>query len=163
MDFIYIFPIMSLFYIIGYKVLNQPELIFGLAVHSRNSKKYEKSSLSPELSKEYLAKLIVYMGNKKPYLNSELKLSTLASELEIHTNHLSQVINEHLNLNFYDFVNGYRIKEAMESLKDPGEQQSTILKIALDVGFNNLTSFNNYFKRITGLTPSNFKIHSKNS
>ena len=163
MDFIYIFPIVILFYIITFKAFKQPELIFGPAENSKMGKKYEKSSLTPQLSKEYLKKILAYMENEKPYLRSDLKLSNLASELDIHTNHLSQVINEHLSLNFFDFINGYRVNEAKVRFGDPNERDSTILKIALDVGFNNLTSFNKYFKNITGKTPSNFKNHHKNS
>ena len=64
-------------------------------------------------------------------------------------------------MSFYDFVNEYRVKEASKRLLDPAYREYTILAIALDAGFHSKTSFNRMFKKVTGLTPSQYiKQHS---
>ena len=62
-----------------------------------------------------------------------------------------------MNQNFFDFINGYRIKEAKRLLVDPKGELLTILAIAEEVGFNSKSSFNTAFKKITGMTPTEYK------
>jgi AraC-like DNA-binding protein len=65
-------------------------------------------------------------------------------------------MNQELQMGFYDFVNQYRITDARAKLADPSNFHYTILGVALDVGFNNKSSFNRAFKKHAGITPSNF-------
>lgn len=81
----------------------------------------------------------------------------MALKIDISTNHLSQIINQNLDMNFYDFVNSYRIKEAKERIIDTKFDNLSFLGIGLEVGFNSKTSFNKYFKKFTGTTPSLYK------
>jgi AraC-like DNA-binding protein len=81
----------------------------------------------------------------------------VAEKLNVSTNNLSQIINEKLGKNFYDFVNEYRVETAKELLLNPKKQHLTLLAIAFDSGFNSKSSFNNVFKKQTSLTPSEFK------
>ena len=117
--------------------------------------KYKDSSLTLNMSLEYKDNLLNYMKTKKPYQNSELKLQELADAIDINPRHLSQLINEQFHLNFFDFINEYRIDEAKLKLKE--SKQSTILEIAYEVGFNNKTSFNNYFKKLMKMTPTQYR------
>ena len=119
-------------------------------------KRYKRSGLTQIEAKEYLTELLDYMEKEKPFLNSNLSLKEVAESLNISINHLSQVINEQLGLNFFNFVNNYRIKEVQSLLLDPENKQYTLLALAYKSGFNSKSSFNNIFKKITGLTPSNF-------
>ena len=155
MDYLYIIPVTILVYVIGYKAIQQPEIFRDELKQFIKSSKYEKTGLTPEKSTLYLEQLMEYMEKNKPYLDNELKLLTLAKELEIAPHHLSQVINEHLNLNFFDFVNQYRVEEAKKELTK-GLDNRTLIAIAFDVGFNNKASFNNYFKKYTGMTPTHY-------
>ncbi|MGE5681999.1 MAG: helix-turn-helix domain-containing protein, partial [Bacillota bacterium] len=120
-------------------------------------KKYEKSSLTPEKAEECLKCLKILMDKEKPYLDSELSLQKLSSLLEITPHHLSQVLNENLELSFFDFVNSYRIEEAKKLLLSPKSELLTILAIAEESGFNSKSAFNTAFKKFTSLTPSEFK------
>ena len=97
------------------------------------------------------------MENEKPYLDSKLSLKQLAAFLELSTNHTSQIINENLNKNFFDFVNDYRINEVKKCLSDSKFSQYTLLAIAYECGFNSKSSFNSLFKIKTGLTPSEYQ------
>ena len=77
--------------------------------------------------------------------------------LSVPQHHLSQILNEKLNQNFFDFVNNYRIQEAKKLLVSPDGGLLTILAIAEEVGFNSKSAFNNAFKKVTNTTPSEFR------
>ena len=70
--------------------------------------------------------------------------------------HLSQVLTQELKLNFYDFINQYRVQEVQARLVDPRYRNLTILAIVFDVGFNSNASFYRIFKKHTGQTPSRY-------
>jgi AraC-like DNA-binding protein len=123
--------------------------------------RYENSSLSPEKAGKYLQKLLATMQQDKLYLNADLSLQLLADTLDIPSHYLSQVINEQLGQNFFDFVNNYRIEEVKARLLDPKNNHLTILSIALDSGFNSKSAFNLAFKNQTGLTPSQYRAQHK--
>ena len=80
-------------------------------------------------------------------------MNTLANDLEINRNYISQVINESFNQNFSNFLNGYRIIEARKILSSIN-LNFTIEAIAGMVGFKSKTAFNNAFKKYVGVTPS---------
>ncbi|MBN1791468.1 MAG: AraC family transcriptional regulator [Bacteroidales bacterium] len=89
-------------------------------------------------------------------METKLTLNTLAVELNISVNHLSQIINQYQGKNFYDFVNEYRVEEFKTRVASPKNQHLSILAIAFDSGFNSKSSFNLVFKNHTGMTPSQF-------
>ena len=117
---------------------------------------YQKSGLKKEESENHLKQLMNYMDEKTPYLDGKLSLKEVALALEISTNHLSQVINENLEKNFFDFVNGYRVDLVKEKMSDPSNKNFTLLALAYDCGFNSKSSFNSIFKKYTELTPSQY-------
>ena len=160
MDHLYILPVTVFIYVIGFNAMRNPVIFSGAVQSNGNDNKYSSSSLKTEDSKVYLDNLLDLMRSEKPYLDPELKLVSLSVRLNIPSNHLSQVINEQMNLSFFDFINRYRIDEAKDILKDRSTND-TLLKIAFDVGFNNKVSFNNYFKKLTGMTPSQFRDSSQ--
>ena len=126
--------------------------------------KYQNSALSKDIAQNYLDALIHLMETKRPYLNSELKLTDLAAMLGISPHNLSQILNQELKQPFYEFVNQYRINAAKAMMLNPEYQQFTILAIAYDAGFNTKSSFNRAFKECTGMTPSAYqKAHAISS
>lgn len=118
--------------------------------------RYQKSGLKREDSQNHLKELLQYMMDEKPYLDGKLSLKQVAEKLEISSNYLSQVINENLNKNFFDFVNGYRVELIKEKMSNAANGNITILGLAYDCGFNSKSSFNSIFKKYTGLTPSQY-------
>jgi AraC-like DNA-binding protein len=118
---------------------------------------YGKSGLSEGQAAAYERKLLRLMDEKRPYRNSYLTLQELADELSVSAHNLSQVINTRLGKNFYDFVNGYRVEEVKHRLRDPTYQHLTILAIGLEAGFNTKSTFNAFFKKHTGVTPSRYR------
>ncbi|OXA81314.1 Helix-turn-helix domain-containing protein [Flavobacterium aquidurense] len=103
-----------------------------------------------------------YMIEKKPYLDPSLSLQNLASQINMPARELSILVNSNMNMRFFDFVNQYRIENAMELLQNHSKSDLTALEILYKVGFNSKSSFNTAFKKHTSLTPSEYrKTHSK--
>jgi AraC-like DNA-binding protein len=67
------------------------------------------------------------------------------------------LINEHLIVNFLDFVNRYRVGEAQRLLQDEENDQYTLLAVAKEAGFNSKAPFNRAFKKYTGMSPSRYR------
>ena len=121
--------------------------------------KYKKTGLSKALSLDLKDRLVTIMENEKPYLDNKLRLNNLSALLSVSRNQTSQVINEHFNLSFFDFVNKYRVEEAVKLLTHPNEEDLNITNIAYSVGFNNRASFYKAFKKFTNKTPTDFIQH----
>jgi AraC-like DNA-binding protein len=121
-----------------------------------NSKKYLKSAINDEMMETYKKQLLAFMGTSKIYLEPELSLEMLAARINMPKHYLTQLLNEGINKNFYLFINEYRINEAKKRIHNSKEEIS-ILSLAYECGFNSKSSFNNYFKKITGLTPTEYK------
>lgn len=119
-------------------------------------KKYPKSGLTDEASTKLHQDLLQLMTKDALYRKSDLSISELSSNLGVHPNYLSQVINQKEKKNFYDFVNAFRFEEFKRLIAVQKNQQYTLLSLAYDCGFSSKSSFNRYFKRATGQTPSEY-------
>jgi AraC-like DNA-binding protein len=123
--------------------------------------KYERSSLTQEQAGKAEKLLVAVMENDKLYLDEELSLRTLSEKIGLPPAHVSQVLNDRLRKNFYDFVNGFRVEEAQRILRDPRRRDQKILGIAFDTGFASKVAFNRVFNKCTGMTPSEYKNRSQ--
>ena len=140
----------------GYFALSQPE-IFTPPLAKAVARKYEGSSLTSAKADEYLRLLTAVMENDAVYRDENLSLPALAEKVGIPAWHVSQILNERLNKNIYDFVNGFRVEEAKRILRDPRRRDQKILGIAFDTGFASKVAFNRVFKKQTGMTPSEYR------
>jgi len=119
--------------------------------------RYSSSKLDPDEASTLLNRLKTHMTEEKPYLDSQLSLETLAYQTGMTKHDLSQLINDQLSTNFFGFVNEYRVKAFKERLPEPQFEHYTLLGIALETGFNSKSSFNSIFKKVEGMTPSQYK------
>jgi len=135
------------------------QTISNLELQNAPSEKasYSKSGLTAEKIKSLTDQLTAHMELEKPFLNEDLNLSLLSEQSEISQPHLSQVINQQLKMNFYDFVNQYRVEEAKKMLSSSKFNHLSVLGIAFECGFKSKSSFNRYFKKYAGASPSEFK------
>lgn len=117
--------------------------------------KYKSSSLSSSQKETILSRLAQVMEIEKPFLNPAFSLPDLADKLKISVHQLSQTINEGLNKNFFELAAEYRVNEAKRLLKD--QPHIKIEEIAEQVGYHSKSSFNTVFKKVTGMTPSEFR------
>ena len=123
-------------------------------------RRYQKSALDQEMLLSYEKKVIHYMEKSRVYLEPELSLEDLAMHLHMPKHHLTQLLNDRFQKNFYTFISEYRIQAAVRKLQraDPDEN---ILSLAHDCGFHSKSSFNAYFKKLTGYTPTAYrKLHA---
>ncbi|MEM8967842.1 MAG: helix-turn-helix domain-containing protein [Bacteroidota bacterium] len=143
-------------YALGYFGFRQ-EFIFQSSSTSDEKVKYAKSGLDEVNSRKAYSILKDFFEQEKPYLDPDLTLFSLADKLDLKSNHLSQIINSYSASNFYDFVNRYRVEEAMQRISSPEVLKMTLLGIGLSCGFSSKTTFNRAFKKYTGHTPSEYK------
>jgi len=119
--------------------------------------KYERSGLSPETAQRYRFTLMEIMQKEQLYLKDDLSLQSLAEAAGLTTHQVSEVINGQMNQNFFSFVNDYRIQRAKQLLLDPKTSSMPIVELAFEVGFQSKSSFYDVFKRVTNMTPTQFK------
>ncbi len=154
-------------YALGYFGLRQPEITAPLAPEAAEAAKpvearsdgaaYARSGMRPEEAARHRDRLLALMEAEHPYLQGDLTLQNLADALGISSHNLTEVINTQLGQSFYDFVNGYRVRDVQEWLTDPACAHWTVLAIGMEAGFNAKSSFNAAFKRYTGMTPSQYR------
>ena len=176
LDWFLIINVLYIFYL-GIMGLMQRRIYKSHFVHSRSelpveqtidvitktSNKYKKSALTSEMSTRILKRLNETMEIDKPYLESSLTLPQLAKMVPTSSNYLSQVINEQLQMKFFDYINSFRIKVAKDLLINPLPHTSTILDIAMESAFNSKSAFYSAFKKQVGITPVEFKKHIESS
>jgi AraC-like DNA-binding protein len=139
-------------YVLAYRMLRQPEIFAALP-----DTKYQKSGLADVAVAEEFNRLEKLMLDEKPYRDAELNLQGLAEQLQLSPHHLSQVINHGSRSNFYEFVNEYRTREVQRLIADPSNDRSTLLGLAYRAGFNSKATFNRFFKKATGKTPTQYR------
>ncbi len=114
------------------------------------------NSKDSEKDRVYLEKICNYMEEHRPYLNPKLRMQELVDILDIPRHVFSRLINEHYNLNFFHFVNQYRIKYVLEHLTVENLETYTVEAIAFNAGFNSKSTFYKSFKEITGENPGQY-------
>ncbi|MEM9254794.1 MAG: helix-turn-helix domain-containing protein [Pseudomonadota bacterium] len=119
--------------------------------------KYAKSGLDDAQLACYRDKLLELMESQKIFLQADLTMPKLATQVDCSVNHLSQAINSGFSKSFFDFLNGYRIEEAMKLLSAGATQSQAILDISFSVGFNSNSAFYAAFKKATGKTPAQYR------
>ncbi len=141
-------------FLLGFFAINHPE-IFKVA-KVKVAEKYKDSPMDNDELSRYKTRLKRAMEEEQVFLNPELTLSQLAEKVATNTHTLSRVINEGYERSFYDYINGYRVREFARLVMQEENQKETFLAIAFRVGFNSKTTFNRAFKKITGTTPRQY-------
>ncbi|MFK7812401.1 MAG: helix-turn-helix domain-containing protein [Maribacter sp.] len=116
--------------------------------------KYSQSKLSNKDLNQLKTQLERMMMAKKPYLNTKLMKAELATMLGISNPELARLLNERIGMNFFDFVNYYRIKEFIDLAKTDKAKELTFFGLAQEAGFNSKTTFNKAFRSLMGTSPS---------
>ena len=107
------------------------------------------------------SKLEEVLKSKRLYNDDDLTLEKLSAATGINRHHISETLNVFAQKSFYQYINEYRIKEVLHRLDAPNQKSVSLLAIAYDCGFKTKASFNQYFKKIVGLTPSGYLKNKK--
>jgi AraC-like DNA-binding protein len=118
-----------------------------------------KTEIQPENeSKENQFQIIKnHIENNNRFLDPGLSLDILASETKMSTTKVSNIINNHSEFNFSDYINQLRIEKAKTILLEPKYDDYSIEAIGFECGFNSKSTFYTAFKKFTNATPSEFK------
>ena len=130
--------------------------------YDNDAEKYKNSSLSIEDKNELLAKILNVMENIEEICSISFSAERLAQLTGSKYKYVSQVINEKYGCNFNMFLNKFRIKEACRRFSDVENYgQYTIDAMSQSLGFKSRTTFTSSFKKIIGLTPSQYSKLAK--
>jgi AraC-like DNA-binding protein len=109
------------------------------------------------VNSEVAADIDTRIRQNKTYMEPDITLDTLAEALDMMPRDLSMLINRYFGINFYEFINRYRIEEAKRMLTAPEHEDTTITDIYLAVGFNSKSVFYTFFKKFEGVTPTSYR------
>lgn len=154
-----------LVYAIGYRGLRQPEVFrYDTAEHrvpvpepEAPAPRYERSGLTDREAGRLKDHLTAVMERDHLWKESGLTLADLAERLSTSPHKLSEVLNTQLGQTFFDFVNGYRVREVQRRIAAGEARNVTMLSLALDAGFASKSTFNLVFKKLTSQTPSDYR------
>ncbi|PUA26668.1 MAG: DNA-binding protein [Cellvibrio sp. 79] len=93
----------------------------------------------------------------KLYLESNINLERFAEQISLKPRDVSAILKMHYQSNFFEFINRYRVEEAKRLLVAPEFKDETILEIIYKSGFNSPSAFHRFFKRMVGITPTEFR------
>ena len=151
LEYNYILYNSSLVLATGYFFLEEPKLFKGAVL--------SKPPVQDDFpgGDFYFKKMEILLQEDKIYLNSELNEHQFAEAISLQPYLLSKLINQHLGKSYSELINECRINEAKELLSTEEGQQMTIYAVALESGFRSESVFYTNFKKMTGMTPSQFK------
>lgn len=145
-------------YATSYQILNRSDFFDKTtSFFSFPSLKYQKSSLSVDDKGIILSKINKEMEEKNYFTNNLASLSGFAKQINESPHHVSQVINEKLNKNFFELLAFYRVEYAKKLISEDKNGKLTVEELAERVGYNSKSSFNIAFKKYTQKTPSEYR------
>ncbi len=146
---------------VSFFLLTTSSIYLGLSQSNLflSRRKYESATIHSVDKNRLLSRILDYIEEDKPFLNSQFNLNMLSGDLNIPSRYISQILNQEYGCNFRELTNKYRIREA-KSLID-NKNNYNLYQIALDVGYNSKSTFNSAFKRNIGITPTEYKNRTK--
>ncbi len=117
--------------------------------------KYSRVRIDEAECAEIVARMKAYIDEKRPYINPELKMSDIAEVLHLSSSRLSQVFSLYLGENYYEFINGYRLREFKRLIADGAYNKYTLTALSEQCGFKK-SSFFSTFRRVEGMTPTEY-------
>jgi len=125
--------------------------------------KYRNSSLDDASSDDLAERIQQAMQNTDAICDPDFSRDTLAQMVNTNPTNVSQVLSQRLDTSFNQLLNEYRIREACRRISDRDHYgHFTIEAIASSVGFKSRTNFTANFKKVTGLTPSQYMHEARN-
>ena len=113
------------------------------------------SSTMMDIIQEQIINIIV---KHKAYRDKDYSAKKLAKEIGTNTRYISAVVNDRFHMNYSQFVNKYRVDEAMRILSDMRYQDLAMSDICDMVGFANRQTFYASFYRFIGVTPRQYRL-----
>lgn len=163
------------YFIMTFSLLLFPYILYGMprkmtstikAVKEKKTTKKDISSTSSDFVPEedplfeLSEKMLYYLREKKPYLDPDFSISTIAINLQVPQNHISYCINTLMNTTFYKLRAELRVEHAIALLQSTTKERLTIEAIGEHSGFKTRSNFYMAFKEITGMTPTEYSVNA---
>lgn len=139
--------------------LENQELSSQVEAEKNNTK---KAAFDEEYMDSILKRIKNVMETSQDIYQLDFSLNQLSEMVGVRSRHVSQAIKARYE-NFYDMLNSYRIKEVCQRFHDKQYRHQSIEAISQSVGFKSRSNFVAVFKKITGLTPSQYQKLSENN
>ena len=127
------------------------------SIPSIDKKTNQLSSFSEKEIEELKIKLDSVLKKDKAFLDENLTLGSLAAMLFISDKKLSTLLNQYMDISFYDIINKQRVEAVKEMIISEGSEKYSLMGIAYECGFSSKSSFIRTFKKETSFTPSEYK------
>ena len=162
----YFYPVWIIIAIITYWMGHVGIYKYGVQEERKNIRKASHArnhSISVEKPKKtHIADLEIFIIQEKNFLDTALTLESVAGKMSLSKGYLSKLINTELGMSFSEYLNNLRVEEAKAYLANPEFSNYTLVAIGLEAGFNSKSAFNASFKKVTGVTPSEYKKKNTN-
>lgn len=106
-------------------------------------------------------KIKTVLGDISLVCRPEFSLTTLCEIVESNTTYVSKAIRLAYGKPFSVIINEIRVAEACRRFADPNAEKYTVEAVGQELGFRSRSNFTAVFKKITGLSPSEFKKFAK--
>jgi transcriptional regulator GlxA family with amidase domain len=146
-------------FIIYFLFKNRFSDFFKLFVREMRQTRYKRTIIKGIDQRAVNERLAELMEQEKLYRDMDLRMKDVAERLLLTPHQFSRLVNENIKTDFRNYVNTFRVREAMRLLVERPER--SIITICFEVGFSSKTSFNVTFKKMTGLSPKEYR--EKNS
>ena len=122
-----------------------------------SGKRVATGIIDEEKSQELYDKVCLLMKDQKLYRDRQLSRDSLAEMLGTNHTYLSKVINEKAGMNFSQFVNSYRLNEALRLLSDKSRSTDSMKVLAQELGYSSVSTFYKLFRNRVGMSPIAFR------
>jgi len=106
---------------------------------------------SPHSKVKYVEEALSYLAD---HYAEDINISTVSAFLELSEGYLSRVIKKETSYTFTEYLTLFRIKKAMEQLKNPSVK---VYEVADRCGYHDTAYFSVQFKKLTGMSPSEYQ------
>ena len=153
----------------------KPEVLYGIPrihqltekdkilINKENKAEVVEKTFDPELVAFYVCHLENYLQKQESFKKQGVTVNELAIGLNIPLHHLSYVLNNHFKQRFTDFINGYRVNYILKRIESGDWRSFTLEGLAKEAGFSSRSTFFSAFKKVTGVSPSQYIQSKKNS
>lgn len=144
-----------------YTLLNNGLLTPYKSISTENNTVKEDKKEVLTLDNHHFKKLETLCKNNKIYTDSTLNRERIAEELGISAGYVSQLVNTITGENFTNYINKYRVNAVKKMILDSEFKNYSLLAIGLESGFTSKTTFYKSFKKVTGMTPNEYRNSQK--
>ncbi len=135
-----------------------PEPLYKPVQAGKNKLSGEPSSfMTREEMQSVVALIDDYVTNSRCFLKQDLTIVDIAEAVNVHPKRISHSLNKQRGINFNNYINKFRVKEAKKMFDSKEHKHLSVEGIGIEAGFNSKATFYNAFKKHEGCTPGSYK------